>query len=223
MRQEGQQNRALPWEPLLQAIGEERLVEIRDAIAATGTTAPDRDAFLLDGTVGRLLQELVPEEAPPDSLQAWGALLHAVYLAWTHGWPVAAVSEPALRRGVGGGALPEPRLAPGEAIYVQLPPRIAWAAGSPGAPHEPLDGMFLIREAAGIRVVAVLGLHPSRDGYTTMEAALELPARFPAARSDGSAPFTSVLPAGERAGLLSVTDEHELAALALLAADAAGR
>ena len=83
--------------------------------------------------------------------------------------------------------------------------------------------MFVVAAPDRVRVLAVLGFRPGREGFTTMEAVSPLPPVSPTARDDGAAPFATVLPAGERMGFFSVTSESELVALALLAhAEAAG-
>ena len=68
-----------------------------------------------------------------------------------------------------------------------------------------------------LQVLAVLGFRQEREGFTTIEAAAPLPATAAPLRADGAAPFSTVLPAGERMGFHSVTSEAELAWLALLA------
>lgn len=208
--------RPLPWEPLLEALPEARLVAVREALAAAGTDPLNRDAFLLDGEVGRLLQDLAPPDGPPESLHAWGVLLHALFLEWTSGWPVRSL-DGALLETIVRQPRDIKRREERRVCYVQLPERAVWAQPSPQAPHEPLDGMFVFAEPARVRVLAVLDFRPSRGGFTTMEAAVELPAPVPPPRPDGSAPFSSALPGGERAGIHSVVDTHELASLGCLA------
>jgi hypothetical protein len=112
---------------------------------------------------------------------------------------------------------------PSTGVYVQLPPRIVWAEPEPGAVHEPLDGIFLLVHEGRAMALAVLGFHELREGFTTMEADLRLPAPAPGPRTTGTAPFASVLPGGDLAGLWSVVDTHELVALALLGLEAAER
>ncbi len=98
---------------------------------------------------------------------------------------------------------------------------MAWAAPAPGAAHEPLDGCFLVSGPGRVRVLAVLGARPEREGFTTIEAEAIPPMLPPPARTDGSTPLAPVLPAGERMGFVSVTSPAELLWLALLAGVAA--
>jgi hypothetical protein len=167
-----------------------------------------------------VLRDLVPEDAPAEAVTPYGALLHALYLHWDRGWPVRVLDRgtatallAAPPAGVAAAELPA-------ACYVQLPERLVWAAPAPGAPHEPLDGIFVTRRGERGRALAVLGFRPDRQGFTTIEADVPVPFR-PERRPDGSPPFATVLPAGERMGLFSVTTPQELALLALLAVSAA--
>jgi hypothetical protein len=212
--------RPVPWTDLFEAIGEERFVQIRDALAAAKLDAFDKDAFTLNGAVGQLLRELMPDEAPAVAVSAYASLLHMVYLAWSAGWPVAQITESALRTSLATApALPAPALL--RVSYVQLPPNLVWAEPAAGEAHEPMDGVFVLVSPDRVHVLGVLGFRAGRPGFTTMEGAIRLPAPAPEARPDGSPAFASTLPAGDRAGLISVVDEHELCSLALLALAAA--
>ena len=158
---------------------------------------------------------------PAETLTAYAGLLHAFYLHWAVGRPIRVAGRERLRARLAAPAVPASP-APGVS-YVQLPERLVWAAPAPDAAHEPLDGMFVVAAPDRVRVLAVLGFRPGREGFTTMEAVSPLPPVSPTARDDGAAPFATVLPAGERMGFFSVTSESELVALALLAhAEAAG-
>lgn len=211
--------RALPWTELFTAIGEARFVEIRTSLAAAHMDVFVRDAFVMNGAVGQLLRETMPEEAPAETVNAYAALIHMTYLAWAAGWPVVSVGEDKLRAALAAQAAPPlshsptlPRIS-----YLQLPPNLVWAEPVAGEPHEPMDGAFVVTAGDHVHVLGVLGFRSGRDGFTTMEGAITLPAPAPGPRPDARAAFASTLPAGERAGLFSVVDEHELAALALLA------
>jgi len=212
--------RPLPWTALVEALGEGSFETMRAALAAAGTDPFDRDAFLLDGAVGRVLRDLVPADAPAEAVTEYGALLHALYLHREYGSPVRVLDRTAAGAllaapPAGAAAAEAPR-----AVYVLLPERLVWAASAPAAPHEPIDGLFVLRSPDRWRVLAVLGFRPDREGFTIVTADAPSAPR-PARRPDGSPPFATVLPAGERMGLFSVTTPSELAFLALLALSAA--
>ena len=220
-------SRPLRWTALVEALGERRFEEIRESLERNRTTATDRDAFVLDGTVGNLLRDVMPEDAPAETVNAYAALLHMVYLLWSHGWPTRSVAAADLKAVLAApSAAPGPRSplpAPQSPVYIQLPERLVWAEPVRGAAHEPVDGVFLVATAERASALAVLGLREEREGYTTAEASFALPLPLPAPRPDGGAPFASLLPGGARAGLLSIASELELVALALLAQGAPPR
>jgi hypothetical protein len=209
--------RSGPWTDLIGALGEERFAQIRDALAAAGTSDLDRDAFLLNGSVGALLREMMPEQAPAEAVNAYGALLHMMHAAWSRGWPVRSLSAGELRRIVESNPAPAPPASEPAVCYVQLPERAVWAEPEPGASHEPLDGAFVVAAGGQARILAVLGLRASRAGFTTIEAATILPAPAPPARADGSPPYAPTLPGGVEAELVSLATGAELAALAVAA------
>lgn len=208
-------SRPYPWVALVGALGETRFQEIRTSLAGRGRDPADRDAFVLDAAVGRVLRELVPDDAPADAVTSYAGLLHALYLHWAGGRTVRTIDAQRLRGLLAAPAAP-PAPPPGTS-YLQLPERLVWAAPASGAPHEPLDGLFVTTAPPAVRVLAVLGFRPEREGFTTIEASSPLPAPAAPARDDATAPFSSRLPAGERTGFLSVASEAELVALALLA------
>ena len=213
--------RPYPWAALVDALGDARFEEIRASLAGRGVDPVDRDAFVLDPGVGRVLRDLVPDDAPAEAVTSYAGLLHALYLHWAAGRPVRAPDRERLRARLAGPPAPPPP--PDGTVYLQLPERLVWAEPAPGAAHEPLDGVFVTASPRAVRVLAVLGFRPGRAGFTTVEAASPRPVPTVPARAGGTAPFATVLPAGERMGFLSVTSEAELVALALLAlAETAG-
>jgi hypothetical protein len=213
-------SRPLPWTALIEALGASSFEAMRAALAKAGTDPLDRDAFLLDGAVGRVLRDLVPVEAPAEAVTEYAALLHALYVHWSHGSPVYALERGAATALLSDPAADVPAGAGPAVAYVQLPERLVWAAPAPAAPHEPIDGIFVIPSRGRCRGLAVLGFRPDRQGFTTIEVDAPLPLQQ-RPRPDGSRTFATVLPAGERMGFFSVTTPQELALLALLALAAA--
>jgi hypothetical protein len=212
--------RPLPWTELVSAIGEERFAEIRESLAKAGTDDLSGDAFMLNGTATNLLRDLMPDEAPAEAITAYGALLHMLHACWARDWPVVTIDTDRLRAALST-PIPDSRFPIPVVCYVQLPERLVWAEPAAGEPHEPLDGIFLIATPARADALAVLGFRAARDGFTTMEGAIALPSPPPPPRPNGAAAFSSTLPGGDRAALISVVDAHELSALALLAVELA--
>jgi len=207
--------------PFALAFGEiePRFPAIAEALQQDGAVPTDRDRFVLLEPVGRLLREIVPEDAGADALEAHVLLLHHAYLYWAAEQRVYQVSEQALRRAVG-----ETRMTmrlPHPAQYLQLPELRVWGAPNEASPPEPLDGMFVSEAASGdgeIAVLAIFGMRPDRPGFSAVglegradpddPAAGEI--EIAAARDDGSAPFAPKLAGGTAAGLYSVANAGEL-------------
>jgi hypothetical protein len=169
--------------------------------------------------VGRLLREIVPEDAGADALEAHVLLLHHAYLFWAAEQRVYQISDQALRRAVG-----ETRMTtqlPRTAQYLQLPELRVWGTPDEASPPEPLDGVF-VSEAAGevgeIAVLAIFGMRPDRPGFSAVGLEGRVDPDDPtageieiaAARDDGSAPFGPKLAGGTAAGLYSVANAGEL-------------
>lgn len=210
--------RATPFDFVFGQIAPQRFPAIRAALEHDGKTPTDRDSFTLLEPVGRLLRELMPEDAGADALEAHVLLLHHAYLFWAAEGRVYRVGEPTLRRAVAEQQITT-RL-PHPAQYLQLPELRVWGAPNPASPPEPLDGMFVSAgaEPGAIAVLAIFGLRPDRPGFSavglegradpddpnTHEIEIE------ASRDDGSQAFGPTLAGGTAAGLYSVANAGEL-------------
>ncbi len=195
---------------------EPRFPAIAEALQQDGAAPTDRDRFVLLEPVGRLLREIVPEDAGADALEAHVLLLHHAYLFWAAGQPIYQISDQTLRRAVAEKQITE-RL-PHPAQYLQLPELRVWGSPNEASPPEPLDGMFVSAassEAGGgagaISVLAIFGMRPDRPGFSAvgLEGRAD-PIEITAARDDGTAPFAPNLAGGTAAGLYSVANAGEL-------------
>jgi hypothetical protein len=191
----------------------------RERFAAIADDA-NRDRFVLQEPVGRLLREIVPEDADADGLEAHVRMLHHAHRHWASGGWVYRVGEAALRRAAAGGPIGS-RL-PHPALYLQLPDLRVWGAPTAeggGAP-EPLDGMFVTEtsEPGAIAVLGIFGMREGRPGFSAVGVEGRADADDPsageslidAARDDGSAPFTPTLAGGAEAGIHSLANVGEL-------------
>ncbi|HWA40198.1 MAG TPA: hypothetical protein VG712_01220 [Gemmatimonadales bacterium] len=200
-------NRPTPFAIVFGELADERFPALRASLAAAGIDPFDRDAFILDRAVTEFLRDLVPEDAPPESLHEFIAVLQHCFLFWSGGLVVQVDDHTEYPRA------PRASRAPSTARYVQLPSHVYWAQLEPDEPHEPLDGFFVHRWKEGIRALAIFGLHPERPGLSVAEVAGAPPAPL-APRADGSPPFAPRMEGGAAAGLRSVADTEELLALA---------
>jgi hypothetical protein len=193
----------------------EQLARERFALMAD---EPDRDRFVLQAPVGRLLREIVPAEAGPDALEAHVRMLHHAHRHWTAGGWVYRIGEGALRAAGTGGSITSRLSRP--ALYLQLPELRVWGTPAVGGPAEPLDGMFVTEtaEPGEIALLAIFGLREGRPGFSAVglegRADADDPAggeiEVAAAREDGSPSFSPMLAGGERAGLYSLANAGEL-------------
>lgn len=201
-------------------IATQRFPAIAEALQQDGGRAGDRDRFVLLEPVGRLLREIVPEDAGADALEAHVLLLHQAYLFWAADQRVYQIGDQALRQAVGGKRITT--RPPHSAQYLQLPELRVWGTPNEASPPEPLDGMF-VSEAAPtgvgeIAVLAIFGLRPDRPGFSAVGLEGRADPDDPeageieiaAARDDGSAPFGPKLAGGTAAGLYSVANAGEL-------------
>jgi hypothetical protein len=206
--------RPTPFDLVFAELADARFPEIRAGVERERIDARDRDAFLMLREAVTLIHELRPEEAVGEQIEQLAALVQHAYLHWHAGRPTArldlAATESLLAAAAsdGGGAADT---AASDGLYAQLAERRCWARVVPEEPHEPLDGVFVHRAPDGtLRVLAVLGLHPARLGFTVAEAAGPTPRGATLLRPDGSPLFAPAMEGGAAAGLHSVTGGEEL-------------
>jgi len=206
-----------PFALLFGTIAQERFPLLRTALEAAGRPAEDRDGFVLVREVAELLRELRPDEGLGEAVHALVGLLHYSYLFWMAGEIVNTVTEQELaamvgRPGAGPAALPTSRPPDFPTRYVQLPPLRVWATPVAGQPAEPLDGWFAARLGDRLSQLAIFGLSPAREGFTTVELSGPRPAGLQ--RLDRTPLFAPLLDGGAAAGLVSLAGEEELLELA---------
>ena len=163
--------------------------------------------------VAELLRELRPEAGLGSAVEGLVAFLHHAYLFWLDGEQLLTVDEAGLNQLLSSAptaALPARRTA----RYLQIPPFRVWGVPVAGTPPEPLDGWFALRGEGGttLDALAIFGMHPGREGFTTVEVSGERSA--PSLRPNGSALYSPLLTGGAAAALASVDGEAELLELA---------
>lgn len=199
--------RPTPYGLVFGELASERFPVLREAVAQAGHDLRDRDAFVLVREVAALLQELRPEEGLGEGADELAAFVHAAFVFWLDGESVVELDRDALARAIGG-ELPGSGVSSGRSYYLQLPVQRVWGEPLAGRPPEPLDGWFASFGPDGVRVLAVFGLHPGREGFTAVQAAGRRPGRL--VRLDRSPPFSSRLEGGSGAGLHSIAGAEEL-------------
>lgn len=197
---------------------------IRDEAAAEGVASLHRERFEFLSTAGEVIREVTPEDAPPDALEEYRSLLFHAFHHWSEGRRLFVV-EPAAARYLVEAA---PGLdewsfrAPARSFYLQLPPNLFWSSISADAAPEPVDGFFVtlasgkdLRDATyeKLEVLAVLGIHRSRAGFSVIGVESELGDDILTPwqgeeRAEGD--FKNVLPGGEIGGLYSMLTTGEV-------------
>lgn len=222
-------NRLTPFELAFAGEIEQRFAEIQSETAAVRKDSSDVTQFVTLRAVQQIIAQIESPELlaeHPAAANEYHLLVYAAYQYWAAGARVFRLSDeflaeptPVLFR------QPRTRGAPWGACYLQLPEHRFWAQVESTAPHEPLDGLFVVQSAGDreLTVVAVLGLRPERGGFSQISAAVtreEISAISAAVRSP---PFTPVMDGGDEAGFKSVTSVGELILLAQLALAHAAR
>jgi len=199
--------------PRIQTEARQQGVDARD---------PDRFAFL--SVVGDALRAVLPEDAPPDAIDQYRALLLQAYNFWCYGKRLYLL-EPAVARflveagpGMHGWELETPY----PTIYLQLPPNLFWGSISPDSVPEPVDGFFVTcsrrQDALGVEfqrleVLVVLGIRRDRAGFSVVPFTTAVgPGIPPVWEEEGretGRDFESTLPGGEMAGLYSILTTTE--------------
>ncbi len=208
--------RPSPFHLVFEGIARERFPEIRSSLENASVDPANRDAFLLDRHVVQVLRDIVPDEGVGEAVDQHVALLHNAYLFWNDGQRVVQLSQEQTeellsRSGKGNGHFPT--------TYIQFPERTLWAQINEGAPHEPLDGVFVTPVGEEYRVLGIFGLHPDRVGFSVAE--VSGPRLGQATRPDGTHLFAPLLPGGAAANLYSVDGAAELVELGARASDVA--
>jgi hypothetical protein len=170
------------------------------------------EALLMRRPMMDLLHDLRPDEGLGDGVDDFVAFVHACYLYWCDGEHTVPLDEAAtlgLVTAAGEASIGASEWAGSR--YVQVHPRLLWSRLVSSDIHEPLDGWFVIPEPPALRIVACLGLHPSRPGLSVMAVKGTMPNEL--VRDDGSLPFAPEMEGGFAAGLRSVATAGELLSL----------
>jgi hypothetical protein len=217
----------MPFELVFAELAERHFGALAAEAAQRNQDLADRGQFASLPSVQRMLAEIeAPDlvERAPEAAAEYLSLLYAAYHYWSGGRPLIEIDRATLEERLNVGlSVRRPTIR--QACYVQFPERLVWAQIEPNAPHEPLDGMFIVAGPQGreFTVVAILGLRAERGGFSQITA-VATPEEFAAAAAEARhPPFAPVLDGGERMGFKSVTSAAELLLLASLATAETGR
>lgn len=219
MTRDAETGRFTPYELVFGASGlaEELFPAIGEEVERRGPEATLRDEFARLDSVAALVGRLVPDEAEAAAIDRSLDLLFHCYHFWRAGCRLYAFEEPTIRDLIE--VAPDlsgwsPRAA-AEALYLELPRNLLWAAVTKGEPPEPAEGMFVrIEPERRADVLIVLGMRAGRPGFSA--AGFTAPLGEADEIEDPDA-FRSGLPGADLAGLYSLQRSSEALLLALRA------
>lgn len=171
-----------------------------------------------------VLQELgtpEPAEGDPQALAEYLSLLFVAFRYWAAGAQTLVVDRERLTHAFASGPSVTPHV-PHGACYLQFPQHWFWATIGEGAPHEPLDGLFVVTTApVQFTVAAILGVRSDREGFSQIVVSATEDDVAAARRQTRDPPFAPIMDGGAAAGFSSITSQGELLYLAHLALESA--
>ena len=208
-----------------------RFDAVREEATQRAMVVDDPERFVMLGSVGALLREMLLDEAasddagdvwqavPPHAIAQMGSLLYHAYRFREAGARVVGIDEATARALTSGDAAPNsaPAALP-DAGYVQLPRNLFWARADDDGAAEPLDGFFFAR-ARRVEVLLALGVRARRPGFTAIPLAADVDVFVRLAHErarDEGADFANILPGGEIDRLFGLTSAAEALKLASL-------
>ena len=214
-------NRPTPYELTVGKDIETRFPAAQAEAQAGMKDATDPAQFASLPTVQRILTDIESPELlseHPEAAAEYLALLYAAFRFWNAGKVVYGMARDDWSDSdlVRGSQFPD---VPSGACYVQFSERWFWAQIGEGAPHEPLDGMFIAQSAdrQQLVVVAVLGLRVGREGFSQISLTVATADLYEADLRTDTAPFSPLMDGGAEAGFRSVSSAADLLLLAQLA------
>ncbi|HJR62821.1 MAG TPA: hypothetical protein VJ803_03905 [Gemmatimonadaceae bacterium] len=223
--------RITPYELVLEPLEITAFPAIRAEAEQRGRDTRRRDQFVLLGHVGATLKEIVPDDAPPDSLEEFAELLYHGFQFWSFGRRLYTFDPEVVDLLTAPHAsLEDWRLAGCPSCYLQLPEQRIWARVSVDAPYEPADGIFVVVDdtepapetGVHLRAQLVLGMRPDRAGLSLVSYRTDLDPRSAPALAEhpwreNDAPFADLTPGSARHGHLTLATTSELQALVIRA------
>ncbi len=214
-------NRPTPYELTVGEDIENRFPAVEAEAQAGMKDATDPAQFTSLPTVQRILTDIESPELlseHPEAAAEYLALLYSAFRFWSAGKVVYGIAREdwsdcgRLR----GSQFPD---VPSGACYVQFSERWFWAQIDEGAPHEPLDGMFIAQSAdrQQLVVVAVLGLRTERGGFSQISLTVATADLNEADFHTDTPLFSPLMDGGAEAGFRSVSSVAGLLLLAQLA------
>jgi len=193
----------------------ERFESIARERETSGVPEQDPLRFQTLLEVGRLLDGLLPDDAPPEAAHVYGVLAYYCFQSWRAGRGSILMTQPLARHLCAfDTVIDPPTRAPAFAGYLQLPRNLFWVRSEQDANAEPVDGLLWEVRGEEVGAVLVSGVRDDRPGLGIMVASpipwsLFADSVHTQIRTD-AADFQSTLPGGDEARLFSVETNGEL-------------
>ena len=198
------------WFPSIRAEAKEQYRDPRDRVQFTAMPS-----------VQRALQDIEDPaflEEQPGAAEDYLAVLSALFTFWHGGQQTVGVTKDQFDESLADH--PRWSRAPTEDrdFYVQLPEHWFWAQIEDGAPHEPIDGLFVSTNTTTreLSLLSVLGLRKDRNNFSQIHVLAAFDDLGDLADALPSPPFEPVVEGGAAAGVKSVSTTAEALALALI-------
>ncbi|UCD25521.1 MAG: hypothetical protein JSW51_06295 [Gemmatimonadota bacterium] len=213
-------NRLTPYDFAIGEEIEQRFVGIMEETRLSKKDASDPAQFMSLSLVQRTLSDMEAQQTladHPEAAAEYLLLLFAAFQFWRGGKVVYHVD----REGWDDRTFDSFAELHAEPIacYLQLSERWFWAQIEEGAPHEPLDGIFLAPSADGTRLtlVAILGMRSERHGFSQISITVGRD-ELTSAHAEARHPlFEPVMEGGHHAGFKSICSAADLLVLTQLA------
>lgn len=219
--------RITPYELIMEPLEGSTFPAINAEAEQRGKDTRRRDQFLLLGSVGAALDEIVPDDSPTEALDEYGELLYQGFEFWNFGRRLYSFSPEVTEQLTASEyAMDDWILAAPPSSYLQFPYQLLWARVATDEPFEPVDGCFVVvdetapapQAGAHMRAQLVLGVRAERPGVSLVSYRTDFDPNSASRMShapwrEGSNAFSNAIPGGERKGYRTLATTSELEAL----------
>jgi hypothetical protein len=217
-------NRLTPYDLAVNERIEHRFPGISEEARLAKKDATDPAQFVSIATVQQILSDFESPEVLTDHPEAaadYLLLLYSAFRFWDGGKVVYQVTREGWNDDRNVAVTQEPARSTTDACYLQFTERWFWAQIGEGAPHEPLDGIFLApsEDCRQLTLVAVMGMRVDRGGFSQVSLTVAIE-DLTAARHEVEFPlFEPLMEGGREAGFRSIGSTADLLLLTQLALD----
>ncbi len=217
-------NRLTPYDLAVNEQIEHRFPGISEEARLAMKDASDPAQFVSLSTVQQILNDFESPEVlsdQPTAAAEYLLLLYTAFRFWEGGKLVHLLARERWNDVSSETAAQTQARSTPDACYLQFTERWFWAQIGEGAPHEPLDGIFVAPSADGhqLTLVAVLGMRVDRVGFSQVSLTVAME-ELAAVREEAELPlFEPLMEGGPEAGFRSIGSAADLLLLTQFALD----